>query len=165
MKQMIALLFTAISFTACNNADKTETTTSTNADTMELTPPTTTTTTTNVISDTVTNTRAYVPAEGDVVYRNGKVMVWRNNDYVESKEDITLNDGVIIRKNGEVKKDDKMMKLEEGESVTTTGKFFNKAGEGIEDAWDATKKGVGKAASAIKKAGNKVGEEVKDAVN
>ena len=164
MKQIIAIAMSALCFTACNNADKNETTVTTNSDSLVTTTPSTTNT--DVMYDNVnTTTTVYVPAEGDLTYRNGKLMVWRVNSYVESDKDITLNNGVIVKRNGEVKKDDKVMKLEDGESVSTSGNFFNKAGEGIEDAWDATKKGVSKAASAVKKAGNKVGEEVKDAVN
>jgi hypothetical protein len=110
--------------------------------------------TTTINSDTTENAAAgtvYTPANGDVSYRNGKVMVWRDNDWVEADEDVTLNDGVVVRRNGEVKRGDDVVKLEEGESVDKSGRFFDKAGNAIEDAWDATKKGVKKA-----------GEEVKD---
>ncbi len=163
MKKVIAFAFSAICFSACNNPDKTETTTlTTNSDSMTVMPSNTNT---DVASDNNTTKMSYNPAEGDVIYRDGKVMVWRNNNYVVSDKDITMSNGVIVRKNGEVKNEDKVVMLEDGESYSTTGKFFNKAGEGIEDAWDATKKGVNKAAGAVKKAGSKVGEEVKEAVN
>jgi hypothetical protein len=57
----------------------------------------------------------------------------------------------VVKRNGEVKRGGDVVKLEEGESVDRSGRFFDKAGNAIEDAWDATKKGVKKA-----------GEEVKD---
>jgi hypothetical protein len=144
---------------ACNSNNKTETPVTMDSDTAKLVvtpePP---------VTPVPPSTTVYTPAEGDVAYRNGKLMVWKNNNYVEADDDVTLEGGVIVKKNGEVTKKDKTVKLEEGQSVSKTGKFFNKAGEGIDDAWQATKKGVGKAADAVKKAGKKVGEEVKEAV-
>jgi hypothetical protein len=115
-----------------------------------------------VTTETTTTTSTYIPSEGDVSYRNGKVVVWKNNAWVETSGDVVMNDGVVIKANGEVTKDGKQMRLEEGESVNTSGKFFNKTGEALEDAWDATKKGVRKAGEAIEKAGKKLGEEIKD---
>ena len=112
-----------------------------------------------------TTTTTYVATEGDVIYRDGKVMVWRNDAYVLADEDVKLDDNVIVKKNGDVVRNGKTVRLEEGEAVTRTGKWFNKAGEGIEDGWDAAKKGVNKAGDAIKKGANKVGEEVKDIIH
>lgn len=165
------IIAAVILLAACNDSSKTETPTVTmDTDTAKLVvtsePPAT---------PVPPSTTLYVPAEGDVAYKNGKLMVWKNNKYVEADDDVTLEGGVIVKKNGEVTYKDKTVKLEEGQSVSKTGKFFNKAGEGIDDAWQATKKGVGKAADAtkkgvskaadaVKKAGKKVGEEVKEAV-
>jgi hypothetical protein len=137
MKKLFVLsIIGATILVSCNSENKETTSTTTNSDTTE-----------NAAAAITT----YAPAEGDVSYRNGKVMVWRNNDWVETDEDVTLNDGVVVRRNGEVKRGDDVVKLEEGESVDRSGRFFDKAGNAIEDAWDATKKGVKKA-----------GEEVKD---
>ena len=137
MKKLFVLsIIGATVLVSCNSENKETTSTTTNSDTTE-----------NAAAATTT----YVAAEGDVTYRNGKVMVWRNNDWVETVEDVTLYDGVVVRRNGEVKRGDDIVKLEEGESVDRSGRFFDKAGNAIEDAWDATKKGVKKA-----------GEEVKD---
>jgi hypothetical protein len=111
-----------------------------------------------------TMSSAYAPGEGDVTYRNGKVMVWRNGNYVVADRDVQLNNGITVSRSGEVSNKDKKVKLEEGESIDRSGNFFNKAGEALEDGWDATKKGVKKAGQAIKKAGQKVGEEAKDLV-
>jgi hypothetical protein len=137
MKKLFVLsIIGATALVSCNSENKETTSTTTNSDTTE-----------NAAAASTT----YVPAEGDVTYRNGKVMVWRNNDWVETDEDVTLNDGVVVKRNGEVKRGGDVVKLEEGESVDRSGRFFDKAGNAIEDAWDATKKGVKKA-----------GEEVKD---
>jgi hypothetical protein len=137
MKKLFVLsIIGATILVSCNSENKETTSTTVNSDTTE-----------NAAASSTT----YAPSEGDVSYRSGKVMVWRNNDWMETDEDVTLNDGVVVRRNGEVKRGDDVVKLEEGESVDRSGRFFDKAGNAIEDAWDATKKGVKKA-----------GEEVKD---
>ena len=155
MKTIIVLAVTALSIAACNNKKNAETTTST-GDTLV---------TTKEMSGDYSRDNAYIPAEGDVIYRNGKVLVWRNGNYVETDKDVELENGIIVQKNGEVIKADKKVKLEEGESVNKSGNFFDKAGNVIEDAWEGTKKGVKKAADAVEKAGKKAGEEVKETVN
>lgn len=129
----------AVSLVACND----------NAETTTVDTDTTTTTTT-------TTNEAYAPNEGDVTYRGEKVMVYRNGTWVEADNDVTLDNGVVVRRNGRVERDGNEVELEEGEVVTKTGQFFDSAGRAIENAWDATKRGV-------KKAANEVEEEVKDA--
>jgi hypothetical protein len=137
MKNLFVLsIIGATALVSCNSENKETTSTTVNSDTTE-----------NAAAATTT----YAPAEGDVSYRNGRVMIWRNNEWVETDEDVTLNDGIVVKRNGEVKKGDDIVKLEEGESVDKSGRFFYEACNAIEDAWDATKKGVKKA-----------GEEVKD---
>ncbi len=79
-------------------------------------------------------------------------MVWRNGAYVEADADVTLDNGVVVKRNGEVVRDGKTVQLEEGESVDRSGNFWNSVGDAIEDGWDATKKGVKEAAGAVKSA-------------
>ena len=148
MKKMFALAIVAASLTACNDSSTDKV--SVDADTTSTSTMTTTTTT------------QYTPSDGDVSYRNGKVVVWKNNDWVDADEDVTLNNGVIVRKNGEVKKDNDVVVLKDGEVVDKSGNFFDKAGNAIDDAWDATKKGAKKAGEAVEGAAKKVGEETKD---
>src|SRR5690606_7444431 len=102
----------------------------------------------------------YTPAEGDVTYRDNQLMVWKGNEWVLADQDVTLDNGVVVYKNGEVKKEGKTVKLEDGEVVTGVGKFFDKTGEAIEDAWSSTKKGVKEAGDAIDKAAKDVKESV-----
>ena len=122
--------------------------------------------TTTVQTDTTSNAAAapvaYTPSEGDVTYRNGKILVWKNNEWVETDRDVTLENGVVVHPNGHVAKDRDTIVLEDGQVVNKTGRFFDKAGNAIDDAWDATKKGAKEAGNAVKKGANKVGEEVKD---
>ena len=165
MKNVMAIVLLAASISACNTQETKTTTVDEGIDTTVAVTPVTPSTT------SVT----YTPADGDVRYTNGKVVVWRNNDWVESDKDVTLENGIVVRRNGEVKRNDDVIVLEDGQTVTRSGNFFDKAGNAIEDGWDATKKGVGKAADAtkkgvtkageaVKKAGQKVGEKAKDIV-
>ncbi|MBO9683718.1 MAG: hypothetical protein J7502_13805 [Flavisolibacter sp.] len=96
------------------------------------------------------NHAAYAPSEGDVTYRGGKVMVWHNGAWKEADNDVHLNNGVVVNRKGEVIKEDKVVVLDDGEVVNRSGRFFDKAGNAIEDAWDATKKGVKKAGEKVK---------------
>jgi hypothetical protein len=123
-------------------------------------------TTAGVESDSSTNAATsptvYSPEEGDVSYRNGKLMVWKNNEWVAADNDVTLDNGVVVRSDGHAEKDHTVIVLDDGEVISKSGHFFDKAGNALEDAWDATKKGAKEAGQAVKKGANKVGEEVKD---
>ncbi len=143
-------------FAACdsNTTDSTVVSTDTS---MTMVPATTT--------ETVTTTNTtYMPAEGDAIYRGGKLMVWRNGDYVLADSDVTYQNGVMVTRAGKVKLDDKTVDLKDGEVVTSTGGFFDNAGHAISDGWDATKHGVN---TALKKTGDalkKAGKETKEAI-
>ena len=145
MKKVFAFALVAAALTACNDGDRDTTTVDTDTSTI-----------------TQTTTTTYTPAEGDVSYRNGKVVVWKNNDWVVSDKDITLDNGVVVNRKGEVRRDKDVVILNDGEVVSRTGTFFDKTGNAIDDAWDATKRGVKKAGNAIEKGAKKVGEKTKD---
>ena len=127
MKKLFVIAIIGASLLACN--ENTESTNKTDASAHE----------------------AYAPANGDVTYRDGKVLVWRNNEWVETNDDVSLDNGVVVKRNGEVVRNDDVVVLKDGEVVNKSGNFFDKAGNAIEDAWHGAKKGVKKA-----------GEEVKD---
>lgn len=75
---------------------------------------------------------------------------------------IVLDDGTIVYANGEAKnKADKIYMIEEGEYVTKTGRFFDRTGEAIENAWEKTKEGVKDAAEATKEGLQKAGDAIK----
>ena len=131
----------AASLTACNSTETEEATVETDATTMSA-------------------TTAYTPAEGDVKYRDGQLMVWKNNEWVEADDNVKMDNGVVVYKNGEVKRDDDVVVMEDGEVVSHTGKFFDKTGKAVEDAWDATKKGVEKAGKAVEKAAQKTEDAI-----
>ena len=150
MKKIIAIALAAILLAACNDNG-------TDNATIE------TTDTTSTMSTTTVST-SYTPAEGDVTYREKKVRVWKNGDWVDADDDVKLDNGVVVYRTGKVKKDDREIELKDGEVVNRSGNFFDKTGRAIENAWDATKEGVKDAGKAVGNAAEKVGEEAKDAV-
>ena len=154
MKKILGLAIVSMAIFACNDNQ----TPSINEDTRDT-------------SSTVIETPpppaavAYVPADGDVTYRDHKLMVMKNGEWVEAKEDVKLDNGVVIYRNGKVKKDGKEVEIEDGYIVNKEGNFFDKAGNAIENAWDDTKEGVKKAGNEIEKGAKKVGDKAEDAVN
>lgn len=154
MKKILVLAFASASLIACNdnqtssiNDDTTDT-----ATVMNESPATTTTTT-------------YVPADGDVTYRDHKVMVMKNGAWVEADDDVKLGNDVVVYKNGKVKKDGNMVELRDGETVNKDGDFFDKAGQKMERVWDDTKEGAKKAGDEIEKGAKKAGDKAEDAVD
>lgn len=87
--------------------------------------------------------------EGDVIKKDGQLVVYTNGAWIPVENDLVLDNGVTVKKGGEiVDKSGRTIILEDGERVTKTGLFFNRAGAAVEDAWDATKRGVTNAAEA-----------------
>lgn len=146
MKKIIVLALAATTFAACSEQKSNESTMVTTDSSTEVTM--------DKMDNTTTTTTTYTPADGDISYTNGKVMVWRNNAYIEADNDVTLDDNIVVKRNGEATRNGVVIKLEDGERVSKTGRFFNRTGEAIEDGWDATKRGA-----------KKVGEKVKDIVH
>ncbi|MCU7693989.1 DUF6799 domain-containing protein [Haoranjiania flava] len=119
-------------------------------------------TTAIVVTDPVTpvaTTPTYT--EGDVIKKDGKAHVYQNGNWVVLEKDVTLDNGVVVKKTGEVRnKEGKVVVLEEGAYVTKTGNFFDRTGAAIENAWDATKRGVENAADATKEGLRKAGDSI-----
>ncbi len=159
MKRIFAILLTAASFTACNNNSTTTSTTDTTmADTGTVVAP-------SVTTDTVTTTTiTYAPADGDVVYRDNKLYVMKNGNWVATDKVVTLNNGTVIYRDGTAKRDGKMVKLEDGEVVNKTGNFFDKSGHAIANAWGATKDAVSNAGTAVGKTAKHVGKKIDSVV-
>ncbi|GAB4093907.1 DUF6799 domain-containing protein [Flaviaesturariibacter terrae] len=125
----------------------------------------TNTTTTTTSTTSTSSSQAYSPSEGDVTRRNGKVMVYRNHSWVSADRDMKGDNGVTITHTGTVTREGKSVDIQEGETVTKTGNFFDKAGNAVSNAWDKTKE-VGKdVGHAVGNAAKKVGNKVKDAVD
>jgi hypothetical protein len=151
MKKMLLLVGLAACVVACTNETDSATTT--------------TTTRTDTSNNTAATTTTYTATEGDVTYRNGRVQVWRNNSWVDSDQDVTLDNGVVVRRNGRAVRNNEEVELEDGMVVNKSGRFFDKAGNVIEDGWDGVKKGANEAKEGVKKGFNEAKEEVKDVLN
>lgn len=146
MKKYLVLAMAAITFAACEDreveADELETaTTATTGETM------------------------YTPADGDVTYRENKVKVMRNGEWVDVDDEIELENGVVVMPNGRVRQQDKEIELEDGEIVNRTGNFFDRSGRAVEDAWNATKDGAKEAGRAVGNAAEKAGEKLEGIVD
>ena len=150
MKKVFPVVIAAM-FAACN------TTTTTNTDNDTVVTETT-------VPDTV-STVVYVPVDGDVLYKNDKVMVMRNGEWVETDKTVTLDNGVVIDKKGKARKDDVEIKLEDGEVVNKTGNFFDKTGRAIDNAWQDTKRAAKDVGDAIGDAAKKTGKEIDTALD
>lgn len=99
-----------------------------------------------------TTTKTYTASEGDVTYKGGKLMVYRNNSWIDADDDITVDNGIIVRRTGRVAKDNDEYELEEGVVVTKTGNFFDKAGNAIENGWEGVKKAFRNVKASVKDA-------------
>lgn len=152
MKKLLFLSIVAASLAACNNESKNAATATDGSVSVVLD------------STPVVSTPVVTYNEGDISRRDGKVVVYKNNDWVVIDKDYTLDNGIIITPAGNMKtKDGKTVVLEDGYHVTKAGRFFDKAGNAIENAWDATKGGVKTAAEATKDGAQKVAEGTKEA--
>jgi hypothetical protein len=161
----IFIAFPFVAMIACND--------NSNSTAVPVSDTSTTTTSMSATSSSMDTTaadktyvkRKYTPGEGDVIYRDRKVSVWKNGTYAEADKDVTLDSGIVVKRSGDVTWKDQNAKLQEGDAVSKTGDFFDNAGDKIEDAWHATKRGVKKAADAVGKTAKKTGEKVNDAVH
>jgi hypothetical protein len=155
MKKIFGLAIISMAVFACNDNQSTsikDDTRDTSAAVVETpTPP--------------AETTVYAPADGDVTVKDHKVMVMKNGEWVEAKEDIKLDNGVVVHRDRTVKKDGKKVQIEDGVVVNKEGNFFDKTGHAIDNAWDATKDGVKKAGNEIEKGAKKVGDKASDAVH
>lgn len=145
MKKIFFTVFVAGALTACNSAETNDTT------------ATTTDSSNNTMMATSTT---YTPSEGDVTYRNDKLMVYRNNQWEETDKEQTVGNGIVVHTNGAVSYGEKTDTLTDGQVVSHAGTFFDKSGNAIKDAWSATKHGVGEAGEAVGHAAGEAGEAV-----
>ena len=146
MKKVIVLAFVALFFIACKDSNETEKTTVESNEN-------------NTITDT---SETYLPEDGDVLYTDKKVRVRKNGKWVDADNDVILDNGVVVTRNGRVRKDGRERNLEDGYILNKTGDFFDRSVRAIENAWDATKEGAKDAGRAVKDAAEKVGDKTKD---
>lgn len=118
MKKFFAVAVIIISLTACNDADKTETMT--------------TETTTMPEQKIDPEPMATMPAmeNGDVMMKDGKMMMMKDGAIMEMDKDMTMSNGTKVMKNGEVKmKDGKMVKMSDGSMMKMNGDMMGADGK------------------------------------
>lgn len=148
MRKLLTIAAIAATFAACNNAANDN-----DADTLVVDHDTTTIATTPTYN------------EGDIIKRDGQAQVYTKGAWVALDNDVTLDNGVVVKRNGTVvTSEGKEVVWEEGQYVTKTGAFFDRTGAAIENAWDATKRGVSNAADSIAAGANRVGDRIEEAV-
>lgn len=152
MKKLFALAFLAVGFAACNNEAENKDT----PDTVAVAPDTTV-----VVEQTPAPVITYT--EGDISRRDGKTVVYQGGTWVPIEKDVVLEDGTVVTVKGEARnKAGKVYVIEDGYYVTRAGRFFDRTGAAIENAWQATKEGVKNAAEAVKDGAEKVGDHLQE---
>ena len=138
MKRIMLITLVAGLLGACNEQA---------GDSMTDSDTTSTTVTTSPEDNTVSD---YAPSEGDVTYRENRVQVWRGGTWNDADEDVKMDNGVVVYRDGRATRDGKEIELEDGQVVDHSGNIFDRTGRALESAWDHTKEGVKKAGSEIK---------------
>jgi len=149
MKKVILICAVAASLAACKNTAETKATDITNDPMSNTTPPV---------------SSPYTVTEGDIMRKGGVVVVYENGQWVPVTGEIILADGTVVTQRGEVKKEGRMVILDEGYTLSRTGAFFDKAGAAVEHAWDVTKDATKEAAQDIKDGTKKAVDNTKEAI-
>jgi hypothetical protein len=149
MKKYALIAISCLAFAACANRDK------------ENPNDTSTVTTTTTTEETI----AYKPVDGDMMYSNGKLMVMRNGTWVEADDDVKVEGGIVVYRNGHVTREDKTVVLSDGEIVDHSGNILDRTGRAIDNAWQDTKQGVKEVGREARNAAKEVGQEAKEAVD
>lgn len=155
MKKVILICAVAASLTACKN------TAETNATDM---PGDTVMTNDPMSATTPPASTPYTVTEGDIMRKGGVIVVYENGQWVPVTGEITLADGTVVTQRGEVKRDGRMVNLDEGYTLSRTGAFFDRAGAAVENAWDVTKDATKEAAQDIKEGTKKAVDNTKEAI-
>lgn len=98
-------------------------------------------------------------------YEGGRLRVYRGSAWTDADNDVTLDNGVVVYRDGHARRNNVDVEWEDGYVVDRNGNVWDRTGNAIENAWDATKYGAKKAGKAIGNAAEKVGEKAKDAVD
>ena len=130
MKRIMLITLVAGLLGACNEQA---------GDSMTDSDTTSTTVTTSPEDNTVSD---YAPSEGDVTYRENRVQVRRGGACNDADEDVKMDNGVVVYRDGRATRDGKEIELEDGQVVDHSGNIFDRTGRALESAWDHTKEWV-----------------------
>jgi hypothetical protein len=128
MRKILMIALTASLFAACNDAENTTTESDTTSSTMTAPPV-----------DGTVSSPGYAPQEGDVSYREKRVQVWRGGTWVDSDEDVKLDNNVVVYRNGRASRDGREIELEDGVIVDRSGNVFDRTGAAVSNAWENVK--------------------------
>jgi 3-hydroxyisobutyrate dehydrogenase-like beta-hydroxyacid dehydrogenase len=132
MKKLLALLTITGSMIACNNAAKesdsakdTATMTDTSSATMAPSKDTTTTMSAAPVKDSV------------MQFKDGKVMIMSGGSWSALSATVTTTNGRKVSPNGEVSKNGKKRKMEEGMMIDKDGQLMDKDGKPMDNTgWE-----------------------------
>ena len=129
MKKLFALLAVGSLITACNNGTNTESSSSTSD---------TSTATTSTMSDTTATTTATAPVKDSVMqYKDGKVMIMSGGSWTALQGTVTTTNGRKVSPDGEVSKNGKTRKMEEGMMIDKDGQMMDKDGKMMDNTgWE-----------------------------
>ena len=111
---------------ACNNNSTTNTATDSSnvyrgADTVMNTP--------TPPMDSTTLLKPRVSAEGDIMMKNGKIMVYKKSNWENMNGGITLSNGGKISTTGDYTQKGRKWKLKEGYTISTNGEIMDNQGK------------------------------------
>ena len=131
MKNLLALLAITGTLIACNNSGQSESSKDTTAttDTSASTMPSATDT---------TSTMTTAPAKDSVMqFKDGKVMIMTNGSWSALSGTVTTSNGRKVSPNGDVSKNGKTRKLEEGMMIDKDGQLMDKDGKALDNTgWE-----------------------------
>lgn len=132
MKKLLALLAITGSVIACNNSsDKSESSTkdSTAADTSATMTP---------APDTTSKMTATAPVKDSVMqFKDGKVMIMSGGTWSALTATVTTSNGRKVSPDGEVSKNGKKRKMEEGMMIDKDGQLMDKDGKPMDNTgWE-----------------------------
>ena|SRR5215831_4394613 len=133
MKKLLALLTITGSIIACNNAAKESNSAKDTAATMD------TSSATMAPSKDTTTTMAAAPAVKDSVmqFKDGKVMIMTGGSWSALSKTVTTTNGRKVSPDGEVSKNGKKRKMEEGMMIDKDGQLMDKDGKPMDNTgWE-----------------------------
>lgn len=130
MKKLLALLTITGSIIACNNAAK-------ESDSAKDTAATTDTSTAMAPMDSTTKMSAAPVKDSVMQFKDGKVMIMTGGSWSALSATVTTTNGRKVSPDGEVSKNGKKRKMEEGMMIDKDGQLMDKDGKPMDNTgWE-----------------------------
>ena|ERR1044072_8317871 len=129
MKKLLALVAITGSLIACNNASQSDASKDSTA---------TTTDTSTTMAPTKDSTTMAAPVKDSVMqFKDGKVMIMSGGSWSALSAPVTTTNGRKVSPNGDVTKNKKTKKLEEGMMIDKDGQITDKEGKPVDQTgWE-----------------------------